>query len=359
MPFNAELLILARQSRGFSQSELADCCQLSQAMISKLENRLLREPSIDVLQKLSSILKYPTEFFYETDKVYGLPASVHSGALYRRKANVTKKSREKLEAILNLHIFHLRRLIKSIDLDCDLPLPEYDPDLYTPEEIAKKVRQSWLIPKGPIPNLIDYVERAGCMVFLCDFDDLAVDGVTMRDPNLPPCIFLNKNLPGCRQRFTLAHELGHVIMHRVPTGEDMENEANDFAGCLLLPTEDIKPFFAGGKLTLNKLGQLKLMWLSSMGAILYRANAIKAITPSQYKYLSIEMNKYGYKSKEPIGYNVMPETPTNIKEIINLHTQVLEYSIKDMEYLLKSTNDDLYHMYNIGVDSSRSKLKIV
>jgi Zn-dependent peptidase ImmA (M78 family)/DNA-binding XRE family transcriptional regulator len=358
MPFNADLLILARQSRGFSQSELADSCKLSQAMISKLEGRLVAEPSIDVLTKLSNKLNYPIDFFYELDRLYGLPASVHAGAMYRRKASVTKKSREKLEAILNIRILHLKRLLRSIDLDFDLSLLELDPDEYTPEEIAAKVRQAWLIPKGPLHNLMEYVERAGCMVFLCDFDELSVDGVTMRSPDLPPCIFLNKSLPGCRQRFTLAHELGHIIMHRIPTGEDMETEANKFASSLLMPAEDIRPYVQG-KLTIAKLAQLKPLWLSSMSSILYRAGDIGAISPHQQKYLWIEMNKLGYKTREPAQIDIKMEMPTNITEIINLHTQDLEYSPADMQYLLKSSNDDLYSLYGLGKNPQRPTLKLL
>ncbi|MDQ9022141.1 XRE family transcriptional regulator [Acinetobacter sichuanensis] len=358
MPFNADLLILARQSRGLSQSELASNCNLSQAMISKLEGRLVSEPSVDVLSKLSSILNYPTEFFYEPDRLYGLPPSVHAGAMYRRKANVTKKSREKLEAILNIRTLHLKRLLRSIDLDFDLPLLELDPDEYTPEEIAAKVRQTWLIPKGPLHNLMEYVERAGCMVFLCDFDELSVDGVTIRTPDLPPCIFLNKSLPGCRQRFTLAHELGHIVMHRTPTGDDMETEANNFASALLMPADDIRPYLQG-KLTIGRLAQLKPLWLSSMSSLLYRAGAIKAISPHLQKYLWIEMNQYGYKTREPSEIDIQVETPKNIVEIIDIHMQELEYSVLDMQSLLKSGNDDLYHLYGLGKNPYRPQLRIL
>ncbi len=358
MPFNADLLILARQSRGLSQSELAENCNLSQAMISKLEGRLVVDPSLDLLTKLSEFLNYPMDFFYEADRLYGLPPSVHAGPLYRRKASVTKKSREKLEAILNIRILHLKRLLRSIDLEFDLPLLDLDPDEYTPEEIASKVRQAWLIPKGPIHNLMDYVERAGCMVFLCDFHDISVDGVTMRSPDLPPCIFLNKNLPGCRQRFTLAHELGHIIMHRIPTGDDMETEANKFASCLLMPADDIRPYLQG-KLSISKLAQLKPMWLSSMSSMLYRAGDIGAISQHQLKYLWIEMNKLGYKTREPTQLDVQVEIPKNVNEIISLHTYELQYSALDMQSLLKSSNDDLYQMYGIGKNPNRFKLKLV
>lgn len=358
MPFNADLLILARQSRGLSQSELASNCSLSQAMISKLEGRLVNEPSLDVLSKLSQNLNYPTDFFYETDRIYGLPASVHAGAMYRKKTSVTKKSREQLEAILNIRILHLKRLLRSIDLDFDLPLFELDPDECDPEEIAGKLRQAWKIPKGPLHNLMEYVERAGCMVFLCDFDNLSVDGVTIRPSDLPPCIFLNKNLPGCRQRFTLAHELGHIIMHGIPTGDNMEEQADKFASALLMPKDDIKPYLQG-KLTITRLAQLKPFWLCSMSSILYRAGSIEAVSPNSLKYLWIEMNKLGYKLREPSEIDIQREVPKNVDEVINIHVQELEYSLKDMQSLLKSSNDDLHYLYGLGKDPNRPTLRLL
>ncbi|MEB6656767.1 ImmA/IrrE family metallo-endopeptidase [Acinetobacter vivianii] len=180
----------------------------------------------------------------------------------------------------------------------------------------------------------------------------------MRSPDLPPCIFLNKSLPGCRQRFTLAHELRHIIMHRIPTGDDMETEANKFASSLLMLAEDIRPYVQG-KLTISKLAQLKPLWLSSMSSILYRAGDIGAISSHQQKYLWIEMNKFGYKTREPSEIDIKVEKPTNVTEIINLHIEALEYPPLDMQYLLKSSNHDLYHMYGLGKNPDRPNLRVL
>lgn len=79
-----------------------------------------------------------------------------------------------------------------------------------------------------------------------ELPEAAMDGVTMHAPDTLPCIFLNRSQPADRLRFSLAHELGHLIMHRVPTLQ-MEEEANAFAAAFLAPAKDIRPYFSRRK----------------------------------------------------------------------------------------------------------------
>ena len=90
---------------------------------------------------------------------------------------------------------------------------------------------------------------------------------------------MNRNQPADRQRFSLGHELGHIVMHRVPS-PTMEDEANAFASALLMPTQEVRPYLSG-RLTIQKLASLKPVWRVSMQALLYRARAIGTITANQ------------------------------------------------------------------------------
>ena len=80
------------------------------------------------------------------------------------------------------------------------------------------------MPAGPIPDLTAWIERAGIFVIHANLPDAAMDGVTIRAPDAPPCIFLNRSQPADRMRFSLAHELAHLVMHRIPD-PNMEAEA--------------------------------------------------------------------------------------------------------------------------------------
>ena len=186
-------------------------------------------------------------FFCRADRVYGAPLSAHP--LFRKKASVGRTPIEKLIADLNVRMSHLRTMLQSADIEPELHFPEYDPEEDgSPEEIARNVRRTWYMPSGPISNLTEYAERAGCIVILCDMPDAGIDGVSYRVSDLPPMVFLNRARPADRLRFSLAHELGHLVMHRYPT-TNMEDEADAFASELLMPAADIGPHLSGLTLT--------------------------------------------------------------------------------------------------------------
>src|SRR5690242_8504646 len=152
----------------------------------------------------------------------------------RKRASLGERALRQIHAEVNIRLIHVRRYLSAIDLTTDLPLPWIDVDEGGgPVGVARSIRKAWMIPDGPIGNLTEYCERAGIVVVWFDVD-APIDGVAIRVRDLPPCIFLNSRRPADRMRFSLAHELGHIIMHKVPTDE-METEANSFASELLVP----------------------------------------------------------------------------------------------------------------------------
>jgi len=350
--FNQDLLRIARQARGWSQSELSKRSGVSQANISKLENGLIG-PTDDVLGSVSSTLGFPQDFFFQNDRVIGLPMSVQ----YRKRASVGQKAIEQLEAELNIRILHIRRLLDAAELEPELSLPRLDVDEYDgdPSRIADLVRRTWLAPSGPLRDLISWVERAGCIVVHCDFAALKVDGFTVQIPDMPPCIFLNRNQPADRQRFSLAHELGHVVMHRVPSPE-MEDEANEFAAALLMPSRDIRPHLSGRPLTIQRLAGLKPIWRVSMAALLVRAKTIGAITGNQSQYLWRQMSSMGYRRTEPPELDLAPEQPTVLPEIIRLHLEELGYDLPDLAAALRTSEDDLKALHPLPGTSRRLRV---
>ena len=111
-------------------------------------------------------------------------------------------------------------------------------------------------------------EEAGIIVVPCDFGAADVDGVSLWVAGIPPCIFLNKHRPADRMRFSLAHEIGHLAMHRLPSSE-MEDEANLFAADLM-PREEIATQF--GRVKLTRLAEMKRHWRVAMQALLVTAH---------------------------------------------------------------------------------------
>ncbi|MGO4741559.1 ImmA/IrrE family metallo-endopeptidase [Bosea sp. 2KB_26] len=346
--FNADLLRVARQSRGLSQAELANESSVSQGAISKFENALA-EPPAEMIDKLGRALHFPVSFFYEPDRVYGLPISVHPGAMYRKRASAGQRDLDRLEAEMNVQMFRLRRLLKSVELEHELPLPRLDIDEFGGDaaRIAELTRRTWLIPSGPVRELTSYIERAGCIVIRMDFEGMPVDGVTLTVPGTPPCIFLNRRQPADRQRFTLAHELGHIVMHRVPSPE-MEEEANTFAASLLMPAKDIRPSLASG-VTIQKLAALKPAWKVSMGALLYRAKTLGCISDNQSSYLWRQMSMLGYKRIEPVELDFPAEQPTVADDLFRVHLEELKYTESQLAHAI--------HMLAAEFDKQRADPK--
>ena len=158
----------------------------------------------------------------------------------------------------------------------------------TTDDIARQVREMWLLPNGPIPNMVDLLESNGGIVIPCDFGTDLIDAISQRVDGLPVLFFVNVNAPADRLRHTLAHELAHMLLHTiaVKSDEEMEDEADAFAGAFLLPAAEIRPQLR--RFDLRQLANLKLYWKVSMAALAVRADRLKLITPYQSKMFWIK-----------------------------------------------------------------------
>jgi Zn-dependent peptidase ImmA (M78 family)/transcriptional regulator with XRE-family HTH domain len=341
--FNHSLLLLARQYRRESQGTVAKKAGLDQGYYSRIENGLLENPTVENVEKIAGSLGFPKEFFYLEDGLSGLPLSVHP--MNRKRASVGPPALRQVHAELNLRLIHLRRFLRAADITPELPLPQID--VYEgggPQQIAQTIRRSWSIPEGPIDNLTDYCERAGIIVVWCDLDS-GIDGVTLKVRDLPPCIFLNRNVPPDRMRASLGHELGHVIMHNVPT-DQMEDEANAFAAEFLVPEKQFRRQFSGrGTVTLELLARQKAFWKMSMAFLLYRIGFLDIRTRHQTEYLWKRMSSLGWRTREPEETDFSYEEPTVFPELLKIHGEVLGYDIEEFSQLVSGNSGDLQRMY--------------
>lgn len=342
--FNHSLLLLARQYRRESQGAVASKAGIDQGYYSRMENGLLPDgPSADNVERVAGALSFPVKFFYLEDGLAGLPLSVHP--MNRRKASVGSTALKQVHSELNLRLMHLRRYLRAADVHPELPLPQIDPyEGGGPAEIARTLRRAWSIPEGPINNLTDLCERAGILVIWCDLES-GVDGVTMKVRDLPPCIFLNRNVPPDRMRASLAHELGHVIMHSVPT-DTIEDEANAFAAEFMVPEKQYQRQFAGrGGITLEWLARQKAYWKMSMAFLLYRAGALEMVTRHQSEYAWKRISSMGWRTREPQETDFPYEEPTAFPELLHIHGNVLGYDMQTIGELISLDVADVQKLY--------------
>jgi Zn-dependent peptidase ImmA (M78 family)/DNA-binding XRE family transcriptional regulator len=344
MPINEAMLRLARQRNGFQQGEAAELLGVAQATLSRAENGLI-QPADDLIDQAASVYGVPRSFFSQSDPVYGAPVSVHP--MWRKKADVTLRDMDKIVAELNIRLMHIRRLLEAADIDQGGGIPRLDIDEYgDPEKIAGIVRAHWKVPSGPIKDLTKLVEAAGAIVVHSALGGAAVSGVTFAVSGLPPLIVLNEEQPADRLRFTLAHELGHMVMHRFPT-PTMEDEANAFAGALLMPAADIRPYFVGRKVDFALLAALKPEWKVAMQSLLMRARSLNVVSSNQERYLWQQFNMRRMRLREPPELDFSSEKPLTMHDVIRLHLEVLRYDLDDLAVLLHMHPQELSQFYGL------------
>jgi len=332
MMINSAMLRLARQRKGFQQGEAAERLGVAQATLSRAENGLI-EPADEMLDRAAKVYDVPRTFFVQPDPVYGAPVSVHP--MWRRKADVTVRDMDRIVAELNIRLMHIRRLLDAAEIDEGFGIPRLDIEDYggDAERIAGIVRAHWKVPSGPIRNLTTLVEQAGCIVVHSSLGGSTVSGVTFSVPGVPPLIVLNEEQPADRLRFTLAHELGHLVMHRFPT-PTMEDEANVFAGALLMPAADIKPYFVGRKIDFALLAALKPEWKVAMQSLLMRARSLGVVSANQERYLWQQFSMRRMRLREPPELDFPPEKPSTVRSLIRLHMDSLGYGLEELAALL-------------------------
>ncbi len=341
LEINADMLTLARESRGMTQAELARSSGVSQANISKYEAKVFRVHE-EHLENIANTLRYPVEFFFLAEQRFGFGSSC---TYHRRRQTMPVRDLNTVLARTNILRMRIKILLRGAELECDNDFPRLDLNDYdgNVEQIAGILRSMWRIPSGPVTNLVAAIECAGGIVFRCPFGTRKVDAISQWIPGLPPIFFVNSEIPGDRLRFTLAHELGHIIMHRIDS-ENSEVEADRFASEFLMPAKDIGPDLSS--VNLPKLTRLKPYWKASIAALIRRAHDLGKITDRQYRSLNEMMSRSGYRMSEPAPIAV--EEPTLLREIIRVHRQDHGYSVEELGRLLLMGEDEMREDFGIG-----------
>ncbi len=338
--FNSEMLRLACDLRDITQTQLAELCEINQSHISRIMHGE-KEPAGSVLEKFSETLRFPISFFFQDGNYSGLGVSV---VYFRKRAGSLVKHLRRVQAEVTVRRLQIQRLLRELEIVPGARTFRFmDIDDYhgKADHVAGLLRASWSLPLGPIPNLIGTIESAGGIVFVFPFGTTDIDAIAQWPDDLGrPLFFVNKEAPADRARFSLAHELGHMTMHRSATAE-MEGEADRFAAEFLMPAREIAPQLSG--LTLDKAAALKSYWRVSMAAIIRRAKDLGRITPNEYLRLVKRMSALGYSKQEPV--RIEGESPRLVTSILDSYQMTNGYSISDLARLNAVFEDDFRSRY--------------
>jgi Zn-dependent peptidase ImmA (M78 family)/DNA-binding XRE family transcriptional regulator len=350
--FQGSRLKLARTFRGLTLAEVGEQISVTRQYIQKIESSDdCSPPREDMVAALAEIVNVPVGFFFE-------PATteVNEEDCFFRKRKTTPLHIQTRAASYGM-IFNL--ILARLEQDIELP-PVNVPDItiQTREDIERateKCRLKWdLFLDAPIQNVTRVLEHAGCVV--TTFADVSdkVDAFSYIHDRPVIVRSLDKGSPS-RARFDLAHELGHLVMHRnlQPGDSDLEDQANYFASSFLLPRTAFLREFPSERLEWRKILELKKRWGVSQQAIIRRAYDLDLITAVQYRNAHVYFSRTNQRKNER-GEDFIPvETPEILSEGLSLLNKNL--SVSPSLFLEEiRLNRDMFDKFDIDTSTFES-----
>lgn len=314
----------ARKALGLSLRDLGDQIALSHAAIKKYEDGEVT-PSSDVLIKLGKALHVRVEYFFRPERftLENIHYRKHADMPERHLEEITAKILDQVERRVELENLFPTSPVRSFSVK---NLPKKINHIDEVEKLADRIRNQWNLGFDPIPDLIDILEEQGIKVFGIDNEQYSkIDGL-YAEVNGMPVIVVGDQRPGDRQRFTLAHELAHLLLdNRLVEGLDIESCCNRFAGAFLLPKRSLINVLGEHRNSIEprELSLLKQEFGISMTSILHRAEETEIISNNVYRQLRAEFSERGWSKKEP--GEQYPKEITHIFEQMIFHALAEQY----------------------------------
>ena len=358
------LIEMARVAAGLTQGQLAKALGKSQPFISQVEHGEKEIPA-SLVDAWCEACDVTPALLRRGD----MPLDESASAMvHRRLRSLPAKQQHRADAQLKLHAVALDSLFDEIDLVPFLETPRVPPGT-GPEDAAMLVRRVWRVPSGPVPSLVTLVESAGLPVLPMDSMPDKQSGMSHKGRVCDWLIAVNSQHPASRQRFTLAHEFGHIVLnHDAELTVDrsrqaeLEQQANVFASAFLMPPDDARRELR--TVTFKRLVLLKQRWRVSVAFLIRRALDVGAISPEERKRLEIQLSTQpGGRRREPAEFE--PETPDLIKRMIDALQQA-GMSIPHIAALMRITERRLRtvflrepdrHLQVVG-DSDRQRVVV-
>lgn len=314
-------LRLARSAASLSLRELAKKIgnRVTAQAIGKYE-RNESMPSSGVLIALADALGVSVDYLVSDREI------VLEAVEFRRKTGASRKEESRIEA----NVLHLLERYLMVEELLRLPSVEWNRpreapypvvrDVSEADRAARSLRDHWSLGSDPLPDLFELLEEQGIKVLAVESKE--IDGLTARvrraGKSPVPVIVVNRDDWLERQRFTLSHELGHLVMDAAP-GLDEEKVAHRFAAAFLMPAEALWAKI-GKRRTSVGLGELiglKQLFGASVQAVTYRCKDLGIFNETLFRRLFNDFDRLGWRTppyKEP---HAKPgQTPKRFERII-------------------------------------------
>lgn len=282
----------ARKIKGLSMQSLAEKIEVSKQMISKYE-RAKSMPDSPVLIELSNILGVKVDYFFR-------PAIVSLQEVkFRKKSKFPQNKIDsvKIQILNKMENYLGIEDILAISSEFENPIKNHTVSNFSEvENAAQELRKIWKLGNVPIHNIITLLEDNKMKVIEIEEPKQKLfDGLSTYVNEKYPVIVVNKNFGIERKRFTLLHELGHLLLNINNNFSEKEEEkfCNRFAGAMLLPQNILyeKIGKKRKKITINELIYFQTQFGISIPAIVYRLADLEIISKRSKTVFFIKKNK--------------------------------------------------------------------
>lgn len=314
-------LKVSRSASGMSLRALSDAMGglVSAQAIGKYE-RDEDMPSSRVLIALAKALAVTEGYLLSDDEI------TLEGVDFRKKVGTSVKEEAALEARA-VHMLErylaIEDLLQMRSVDWDQPRSSPHPvsDVREAEDAARSVRDDWGLGNDPIPQLAELLEERGIKVLSLDLDN--IDGlaamVRRKDRAAARVIVIKRSTWSERKRFTLCHELGHMVMAPAE-GVSEEKAAHRFAGAFLMPADVLRAEVGAHRssISIGELVALKKRFGVSVQALTYRCRELGIIAQAAFAQLFDVFTERGWRSapfEEPATMPPEVEEPRRFERL--------------------------------------------
>jgi Zn-dependent peptidase ImmA (M78 family)/transcriptional regulator with XRE-family HTH domain len=318
--FAGERLTLARQLGGLRKSDLAARIGRSSTAVAAWESGAKRPTAANVAELALGLGVTPAFFAPRGASLVAGDALPH----FRSLRSTSQRARDQAFA----YGLVATDIAQSIEKHVEFPepeVPQIDVALDDPndaaEDAARQLRRVWGMPAGPTKHLVRLLEQHGVLVVFSHEQASAVDAYSFETLSRPTVVLNPRKNDYYRQRFDVAHELGHLVMHAdaEPGNKTVEDQAHRFASELLMPADEIRDMLPTtmGARSWDVLGALKEEWGVSIAALLYRARHLGRLGDVSYRNAMVSLSQRGWRRQEP-GLVTAVEQPSMLPRAVEM-----------------------------------------
>lgn len=293
--FNADALDVAMKRRQITNKQLALEVGITPRQLTNYKNGNIA-PSSDKIIKIAEVLSYPPDFLVNSLAFEQIPLAAIN---FRSQSKMTAKARDAAIAtgvIAEIFTRNIQETFQTPKVD----IPNLGDYADTPEVAALMLRKYWKLHDSSVSSMIKLLEAKGAVVFSLAENLRDIDAFSFWHGDKAMILFdISKSVE--RQRFDLAHELAHLVLHKGIDTKDreIESQADKFASAFLMTEVSVREALSARFPSIGLLINLKQIWGVSLAALIRRLKELGILSEWGYRTLCIELSKNGYFKSEP------------------------------------------------------------